>query len=159
MAKAAKAKQAVRVLRPSPAAQARTGEVKRSSFVSSEEVEELSYDFTDHGGGVGVIPEPSDEQIRQFRVLMANWIDAATGGESPEDDERPDAEDMPIRDQLILLGKTMRADDSEQTHSIITGIAAVCSGSPSYEEIKALPYRVQQKFLGWVVGTFLSPTS
>lgn len=138
--------------RPNPRA-ATTGE-KRTSFVSSEAIDGLDYDFTAHGGGSGSIPEPSSWQVDAFRQFLGKQFEAAQASSGNSGDEE---RELTTRERVKLLSDVLSKDDSEGRAEILDACSAMCSGTPSVEELAALPYRLQQKFFGWLTGVFLNP--
>lgn len=118
-------------------------------FDAGEIIEEIGYDFTRHHGGKGVIPEPTNAQLRTF----GRFLDAARRN----NDERITAAKAAIEagDQPAPLDET---DAAVQDIEAADAVAAVCSHTPTSEEIQALPSRVQRAFLGYVVGHFMDPT-
>lgn len=118
-----------------------------AGFVLNEQVEELRYDFSPHGGS-GVIPEPSALQIRDFRRYLATAI-----GDMPEVPE----EGLKTTELVKKVAEYLGRDTSEIEAKTLHAIADVCSDNPSYETLDSLPYRHQQAFFGWLVGVLLRP--
>lgn len=114
-------------------------------FNAAEAVSELSYDFTSVGGPSGVTPEPTSDQVRtmQFRLRTLFKLDDGT---SPEELAAHMAE---------LTEGELRARDDE----LIEIYAAACSEKPSVAELRALPHRVLQQFIGWLSGELNTPTA
>jgi hypothetical protein len=118
-----------------------------ANFVLTEQVSALSYDLTPYAGK-GTVPEPSALQIQSFRRVLAEMI-----GEMPQP-QADTADQMELVRRVVeFLGKDTTEIDEKLTHAA----ADVCSGSPSYDELRDLPYRPMQAFLGWLVGMFLVP--
>jgi hypothetical protein len=117
-----------------------------ATFVLGEQIQDLGYDFSPYGGE-GIIPEPSAEQIKSFRRAFAQLVQS-----SADSANKQAPEDM-IKAAIELLNK----DTSELDTKILMAVAEVCSGKPSFDELDALPYRAQNAFVGWCVGTFLLP--
>ena len=116
------------------------------SFVLRESIDELTYDFTPHAGS-GVIPEPSATQILNFRHTLGEMF----GEMMP-----PEVADTSTTSALAQrVSEYLGQDTSEQQEKLLLAIAEVCSDMPSADELKLLPYRAQQAFAGWIVGTFL----
>lgn len=121
-----------------------------ANFVLAEEVEALGYNFEPYGKA-GSIPEPSGEQINAFRKSVSEVLQQALGEDVKIDDEN--------QEWARRLVKVLGEDTSEIQHKLLLAIAEVCSDKPSYDELKALPYRAQQAFSGWVMGVFLLPST
>jgi hypothetical protein len=125
-----------------------------SSFVAQEEVPELTYDLKPWGSS-GTIPEPSRTKIKAFRSAFGDFIEAvakSVGGVAPEE-----ARTMPMSEQIKILSEFFSMDTSEMDDKMLHAMADLCSDHPSYDELEKSPYRVQQAFLGFLQGTFLSP--
>lgn len=107
--------------------------------------DELTYDFTKYiEGAAGVIPEPSSQQLEDFtetlRQVMPTKVDEATG-----------------KNVLDIDKLSAAVEAGEDLDAILCmAVEGLFSGTPSAEQISSLPFRVKQRFFGWVVGTFLS---
>lgn len=110
-------------------------------------LDELRYDFTKYQEGVaGVIPEPTSDQVETFLEVLRQVMPTST-----------DENGKTVLD-LAALSERFGADDSEDIEALLNGaVAALCSNTPTAEQIGALPHRIKQRFYGWVLGTFLSP--
>lgn len=113
-------------------------------FTITDQVDALSFDFTPYAGS-GSIPEPSSEQIESFRRSLAELIaenSTATG------------------DGLTLIQQVqayLAVDAGQVNEKMLHLTAEVCSDSPSFDDLMALPFRPQQAFLGWIIGVFVRP--
>lgn len=120
-----------------------------------EELEELSYDFTKYVPDCsGTIPEPSTLQIERFQRAVRSAL-------APALSAIEDAKDPVKRQAAIQHALSAPSDDDEKAakkahKDMLTSCAALCSNSPTVEQITGLPYRGQQIFVGWLVGKFLS---
>lgn len=118
-----------------------------AKFDVAEAVDELSYDFEKFvPGAKGVIPEPTNEQLGAFRRAIADSIPIREG-----DDGKPTIDFAALKDKV---------EDDEGAAleaALYQAIADLTSEHPTAEQIKALPYRAQRAFVGWVMGTFLRP--
>lgn len=119
------------------------------TFKASEETPELGYDFTPYGP-VGVIREPSYDEIRQFRRAMAEMYDLLSARSPVEVDD----DKATIVDRLHFISETLTADDSKEQEVIIRALADVTA--IDYDVLDKLPYRLQQRFMGYVTGAFLA---
>lgn len=107
-------------------------------------LDQLNYDFTAVGGAAGVIPEPSTEQIETFVEMLREVMPTKDG---------PDGS---VSIDFAVL--TTRVEEGEDLELLLnTAVSDLCSGTPSVPEIAALPFRVKQRFYGWIVGTFFHP--
>jgi hypothetical protein len=125
------------------------------TFDSATAVPGLAYDFTAHGGSKGIIPEPSDVDLKEFGKALAEMasevLDDEEGEESGENgEEKP----KPSRVERIRDAIAMTEELNEKG---LAAIVAVCHGTPPREEITALPGRIQRAFSGWLVGKLLDP--
>lgn len=110
-------------------------------FNAEEEVEDLTYDFGKFGGGSGEIPEPTSDQVEDYRRA---FYDSIKGIEF-DDEGNIKTDDL---DALLVKNKEAEGLIVEAT-AMLTGVTA--------EVLWSLPYRVRQAFLGWIMGVFLHP--
>lgn len=119
-------------------------------FDASTAVEALDYDFTSVGGEKGTIAEPSPKQVedaleRIRKAATEGGIDLAS-----LDDDSPGA-------ILRVLADAPEGALTKITQEVSDAAVELCGGKPSKEEVDALPYRVQQAFVGWLLGQFSDP--
>lgn len=114
-------------------------------------LEDLEYDFTKFQPGVkGLIPEPSSDQIETFLAVLSKIMPTKVSLDDQGREKR-------VLD-IDKISETFGEDGPEDAEAIVNAaVSAVCSGTPTAGQIDALPYRVKQRFYGWIVGTFLSP--
>lgn len=116
-----------------------------AGFKAAEQVEELAYDFNPHSKVSGVIPEPTSKQVEAYRRKIADAIK-----DSGLDPDALMNGVLTLADMDGLLEKSAKAEAAiVEATADLTGIAN--------DSLKALPYRVQYAFLGWIMGQFLSP--
>jgi hypothetical protein len=118
-----------------------------NSFVLRLEVDQLEYNFEPYSSK-GFIPEPTSQQIQNFRQSLAELI-GETSNNAPNTDDPVGL----VKRVADYLGQ----DTTEITAKILHIAADVCSNQPSYDDLEAIPYRAQQAFLGWLTGVFLIP--
>lgn len=118
-----------------------------AKFDVSNEVDELSYDFEKFvPGAKGVIPEPTSDMIGEFRRAITTSIPVKEDGEGKRGID------------FDALKEKVQDDKGAGLEAELYGaVAALCSNTPSADEIKALPFRAQRAFIGWIVGMFLRP--
>jgi len=119
-----------------------------AGFVLRDSVEELTYDFTPYAGS-GTIPEPSSLQIMAFQKGVAELFEALLPPDTPKD--------ATVQVMAQVVTEYLTKDMAEVQDKLLYVVSAVCSDQPSFDDLNALPFRAQQAFLGWVVGTFLVP--
>lgn len=117
-----------------------------SSNFDAADVEDLTYDFTKYAPGVqGTIPEPTSDQIEKLveilRRVFPTKVNEKTG--------KTEIDVSKINDQV--------AEGSDQEGLLYAALADFTSDQPSVEDIKALPFRPQRRFVGWLIGQFFSP--
>lgn len=115
-----------------------------SGFKASEEVEELSYDFNPFAAEKGVIPEPTSDQIDAYRQSLVGGL-----------------RDLGVDPQKLQAGVSLDEfsnlmEKSKDFEDATLAATAELTGL-SLDVLKSLPYRVQQAFLGWMMGLFFSP--
>jgi hypothetical protein len=121
-------------------------------FILSEEVEPLKFNFAPYGPE-GIIPEPSAAQIQNFRMAVAAMFnDAMTEQDAIDLDKAENA--MELRRIFVA---TIGKDQTASQQKALQTIADVCSDTPSFDVLNALPWRHQQAFSGWISGVFLLP--
>lgn len=142
-----------------------------AGFDAGNVVEPMDWDFTKFGGGKGTIPEPSDVEmerfLRKYRTLMGAVRDEALASvEQAEQEAKAEAEGarrgVTLEEARQLMAEIDLTDEgsefarrvSEQMLDIVVGIT---KGSPSREQISALPNRIRGAFFGWLVGQLTDP--
>jgi hypothetical protein len=107
--------------------------------------EDLWFTFKPYVDHEGVIPEPSSDQIERLVELLRMVLPTKeVDGKTTLD--------------LAKLQETFEGKQSDEVEAIVNeGIADVCSQFITADQIQALPYRVKQRFYGWLLGTLLSP--
>jgi hypothetical protein len=121
-----------------------------AQFNAAERVSELSYDFRPYVQLDGVVPEPSSDQIRAFKHSFSEMVTAAVG------DVAGAQEASPLQ-QFEIFVQYLGRDTAEIDEKGLHAMADVCSNKPSFDDLTSAPYRIQQAFLGWLVGLFLVP--
>lgn len=128
-----------------------------AGFDASTAVDELTYDFTKFvEGAKGRIEEPSDNQITSYRKTLAELIKETSVDEQGKvvGDVDDGASSL---DQVNALCSMMGRDQSAEMDKLTQAVSDLCSGNPSYEQLKQLPHRVRQAFFGWVTGEMVRP--
>jgi hypothetical protein len=114
-------------------------------FQASEAVETLTYDFNPYKDAKGTIPEPTSKQVDAFRRAVMAVVENL--GLSPEQIKSGKIDFTMIGDLMekagVVEGETLDA-------------VADLTGIP-HSVLRALPYRVQAAFTGYIVGVFLNP--
>lgn len=122
-------------------------------FDSAKAVSPLDFDFTAHGGPKGTIPEPTQEALDAFyergRAIIA--------GAGIEDIARL-SDDSSEAEIIGVLAKLDMESFQSLQGDLAVAVGELCQGTPSTEEIQALPVRVRQAFIGWVFGEIADPT-
>lgn len=124
-----------------------------NSFNSGELVGKLTWDFTEHGGSRGDIPEPSHGKIAKFRRTMGGLI----GDMQEVIGEVQSGKEVSAVEQMRIISTLLERDDSEERTKIITALSELTT--IPRPELEKLPFRVQQRFMGWITGIFLTPES
>lgn len=124
-----------------------------NSFKAIEETPTLDYDFAPWGPA-GTITEPSHEMINDFRKSMAALIEGIEGLAG----QIGDAETKRSAAESIRLMAAFLSHDDSAEHRQILGMLSALTGI-SNDVLDALPGRIQQAFMAWMVGTFLQQSS
>lgn len=108
-------------------------------FDAAQAVDPLEIDWSKYNGPVGVIPEPSTDQITAFQTALIGA--AKTLGITPGKEIRmEDVVDLP--------------DDAAQRMAaeMKDALVKLCGGFITEEDYDRLPYRVQAAFNAWIAG-------
>lgn len=122
-------------------------------FNAAESLDDYAYDFTTVGGPKGQIPMPSAQEVIKFRDQIYAGEAAVTGIE---------IDSITSEDKALEYDKKLGLLNSAEREQIFaSGLEAVielCKGSPTREQIEALPMPVQVRFVNYVRG-LLRPLS
>jgi hypothetical protein len=145
-----------------------------AGFDAGSAVEPMDWDFSRFGAGKGTVPEPSDVEIerfmRKYQVLATQVMASAeiqTNSELQELIERKAqeadpgspvkpltvAESLEVFQQVDLSG--VRA--TEIADAMLELALTITKGSPSREQLEALPNRIRGAFYGWLIGQLTNP--
>jgi hypothetical protein len=132
-----------------------------TKFSASVDIEPLDYDFKPYVDTKGTVPEPSNEAVTEFYAGIGNMLEAALGEDRLGDILTPaELIDFKLRKPEPLMkvqAATSNVDDMNKASELALDLhAAVCGGSPSRDDLAALPYRVRQAFYG-ALQRWLSP--
>lgn len=115
------------------------------SFNASTVVEPMDYDFTKFGGRKADIPEPDETQV----LTMYSEMDALVkeiAAEFVELPKNPSATDL-----VESLNQLTMSESYKPMLDGMTRIySALCSNTPSVEELQQLPPRIRALFFQWV---------
>jgi hypothetical protein len=100
----------------------------------------------------GTLREPSDKMIGDFLEGMKDLYKESAGIIGVAEDKDPDPEKM-----LELLDLVSGDQYVDLMHRLNVLYAALCSGSPSLEQIEALPMRGRSAFFTWVMVEVVRP--
>ena len=121
-----------------------------AGFVASSEVEQLDFDFNPYVEASGVIPEPSAAQIQEFQKSIKTLFgDEFRASMLAETDRRAALDSM--------LDTSKDDEMAEKWGQLLDAVSAVCSGEVTREMLDKLPFRIQQHFIGWLMGTLTNP--
>lgn len=93
----------------------------------------------------GVIPEPSTYAVRRMNGRLNDLL----GLEA----------DATMEQRLEALASKTEDEMHEIDDEQLDIIAEIANGSPSREELEALPFRHRQAFYGWLIGEMANPTA
>lgn len=119
-------------------------------FDAAEAVAPLDYDFRPFSNVHGVIPEPSTGDVEGFfqalRGMAAEVRELMGNAQQMQDGELNDED---AAETISKMDDNMVAKFQDR---LIDAIAGLTNGTPSKEEIGALPYRVLGAFSAWLGG-------
>lgn len=121
-----------------------------AGFKAEGVVEALDWDFAPYVAARGTIPEPTDTQIAEF----------LTGIKAVVKEVQADIPDMEATDPAALLQAMEDLDPAKTIEAVgkMCGVyAALCSGTPTAEQIQALPMRIRTIFFTWLQAEVMSP--
>lgn len=122
-----------------------------AGFIAKDALDPFPYDLAPYADAKGSVPEPSDELVRAFYAGLGNALEGALGK------DRLEGIDLTEPDEVRKLMGQLTEDDLKAMQGQMLDLhAAVCDGSPSREELEALPYRLKQHFYG-MLQAWLSP--
>jgi hypothetical protein len=121
-------------------------------FDAADVVESLEWDFTAAGvKAKGVTPEPSDTQIGAFLDGLKKLFEASKDMISAELEN-------PTPEQMLEAMSQVTGDAFVKLMADTAGLFAdLCSGSPSKDQLLALPMRIRVHFFGYVQGEVVNP--
>lgn len=143
-----------------------------AKFIPQELLEAIEYDFTSYGGKEGVIPEPSTKAVNTFFRSMKSLTREVKGlmGDAKRLQQQVESESIEEGDvdEILESMEQMEEGATAYTSKMMEHIAILCGarwqaksededtkvlvgGSPSYEELESLPYRVFQVFSQWLI--------
>jgi predicted nucleic acid-binding Zn-ribbon protein len=120
-----------------------------TGFDAGGVVEPLHCKLAPYADFEGDIPEPSSEKIQAFMNDQRRELDALRkrieGTSGDEDD---------LETELKKLTPAQVKKNRRRSAEIYS---AVCSGTPSADQLEQLPHRVFAAFANWVTEEFLNP--
>jgi hypothetical protein len=124
-----------------------------SKFDAGTAIEALEFDFTAYGGSEGVIPEPSSGSVKTYFRSMKDLAKEARKFKGIADSlgNVDDLTDDEISERMASIEEAEEGAD-QLADMQKRALADLCSGTPSYEELGQLPYRVFQAFNRWLVS-------
>lgn len=139
-----------------------------AKFDSATAVELLEFDFSKHGGSKGEVQEPTTGQVNRFFGEMRQVIHEVRGMQGKTADLGTSMEDLTeeeIAERMAAIEEATEGAEHYQQRTVEL-LAQLCGaewtddgedarvlvgGSPSYEDLSKLPYRVLQAFSRWMV--------
>lgn len=114
---------------------------------------DLEYDFSRWSGPTGVVPEPPRAAVNTLmKSISVAFKDLGLRDEDETDDSLTPND----------VEKTMNQIEDEElfekmNEKLLDALAKVCAGSPSRENLEALPYRPFMGFFGYLIGNLTNP--
>lgn len=120
-------------------------------FKPSDAVEALDYDFRPDVESFGTIPEPTQDALEELfadlrRIGTQGSLDSLAALQPGVDNPGQALAEIPED----VLGNV--------TGALVAAVAKLCQGTPSEDEINALPIRYRQAFIDWLLGETTNPT-
>lgn len=111
-------------------------------------VEELAWDFRPHIDSAGVIPEPSDDQVRRMNKALRENLVKVTGDDFDPTDKAA---------TLKIFGKLTNEQLQEMEEANLEAIGIVTANNPSVDVIRQLPFRYKREFIKWIIRELNDP--
>lgn len=146
-------------------------------FVADKVVEPLAWDFTTYGGGQGVSPEPTTQQIERYFRRQRNIVEALLRIQTAEMDkessrltkltpeqaqaevqrwaELTHEEAFEILETELAAGHTPEGEKLHRKYSEL--IAETTHDCPNLDQLMALPHRIRTAYFGWFTGQLINP--
>lgn len=122
-------------------------------FDASGVVEGLECRLLPYADFDGVIPEPSDKQVGEYLAALQKAL-----AESREKREARGDVDTSDPEAVARALEELDPEDFARTAGKMAAIySALCSGTPSAEQILALPRRPRLVFYNWLQNEVLNP--
>jgi hypothetical protein len=113
------------------------------AFKANTTVHALDYDFRPHVDAVGTTPEPSDKAVRHFLYEIQKLME-----------KMPDTEDPNFIDRFREMSEE---DFDALADQVLDLVAEITQGSPTRDEIAALPHRIQRAYINWLRKELTDP--
>lgn len=132
-------------------------------FVAAEAVEALEFDLAPYGPA-GCVPEPSQDTLQRYLYEIGTTVEKARKA-SGDDRSKVDKND-PVA-VMAELAKMDPKEIAKQNAAVVDALAHLCGaqkinakwqgGRPTHADLKALPARPLQAFMGWLMGELYNP--
>jgi predicted urease superfamily metal-dependent hydrolase len=101
----------------------------------------------------GIVPEPSQKSLESFiEALRGIATDEAVAGVMA-------LPDNPSPEEVMETMSRLSEEDMDRAADAMTeALIDICSGSPTKEQIEAMPMRLRGAFLGWLAEELVGPT-
>lgn len=112
----------------------------------------LEYDFSTWGGPIGTVPEPPRAKVNaMMKGVSKVFKELGVVDANSKDDLTPQE-----------VAQTMDQVEDDETFeklndALLDHLAEICDGSPTLEQLKALPYRPFMGFFGYLLGNLTNP--
>ena len=120
-------------------------------FNAGQAVSALDYDFTDFvEGAKGTIPEPTQDELDAFMDALGEIADVEVpDGEKADAAEIASAVSEALSDEGLL---------KQFWPKVLDALEPICKGTPSREQVEALPARIRLAFFDWFTSELTDPT-
>lgn len=118
-------------------------------FKPSDAVEALDYDFWPEVEAKGTIPEPLQADLE---ALFADLREIGAKGSldalaAVQQGQNPGAALAEVPEDML----------GDITGALVAAVAKLCKGTPTEDEINALPVRYRQVFIDWLLSQITNP--
>lgn len=113
----------------------------------------LEFDFSTWNGPKGIVPEPPRSAVNKMLKGTSKAFRELGIGDNAEDEK-----DMTPQEIADTMEKVEDDETFEKLNeALLEHLAELCAGSPSREQLEALPYRPFMGFFGYLMGNLTNP--
>lgn len=118
------------------------------AFDAGKVVEALDWSWRPYVDLSGTVPEPTDDELRKMNAALRDATVAITGEDfDPEDRKALNAAFSKLTDDQLKANQAANLE----------AVAIVTKNSPSLEQLRKAPARLQREFIKWLMRELNDP--